>query len=416
MGRVGRRGGRGVGIGVGGALALILLAGCSHAATAGMPSGPGHVDTTGPAKTTPAAPPARLQVRPANGATDISPNTPVIVTAGGGKLSAVTVRNAAGKVVKGAWSADRRRWSSAEPLGYSKTYSVTAAAANADGKQTTVATQFTTVTPATFTLPYLFPTPRMTVGVGQPITVRFDESIADKAAAERALKVTTSPAVAGAWHWFGDTVAHWRPKRYWQPGTKVTVAANVYGVNVGNNIYGQQDVATSFRIGASKIATINDNTHQMAVRFGGKVVRTIPVSMGRGGSVTVKGRTIYFTTQSGPHIVAEKYPIKTMSSESYGLPKTDPLGYEEKIPLAVRVTPDGEFVHAASWSVADQGIRNVSHGCINISPANAQWFYKNFSYGDIVDIRNTGAQMPFAPGYNEWGVPWSEWLAGSALQ
>lgn len=31
-----------------------------------------------------------------------------------------------------------------------------------------------------------------------------------------------------------------------------------------------------------------------------------------------------------------------------------------------------EFVHAAPWSVAQQGSSNVSHGCINLSPDNAQ--------------------------------------------
>ena len=82
----------------------------------------------------------------------------------------------------------------------------------------------------------------------------------------------------------------------------------------------------------------------------------------------------------------------------------------------MRISPDGEFVHAASWSVASQGVRNVSHGCVNISPSNAQWFYDTFSYGDIVDIKNTGVNLPFAAGYNEWNVPWSQWLAGSALR
>lgn len=80
----------------------------------------------------------------------------------------------------------------------------------------------------------------------------------------------------------------------------------------------------------------------------------------------------------------------------------------------MRISPDGEFVHAASWSVADQGVRNVSHGCVNISPANARWFYDNFSFGDVVDIRNTG-RAPQAAGYNEWGIPWAQWKAGSAL-
>jgi lipoprotein-anchoring transpeptidase ErfK/SrfK len=209
---------------------------------------------------------------------------------------------------------------------------------------------------------------------------------------------------------------HWRPRTYWKPGTKVTVKAALYGVHVGDDIYGQQDVTSSFSIGPSRIFTIDDRTHSGVVRINGKAVRSIKVSMGRGGKTVVNGQSIFFTTQSGPHIVAEKYPIKQMRSESYGLPKDSPLGYDEKIPLAVRISPDGEFVHAASWSVADQGVRNVSHGCVNISPSHARWFYDTFTFGDIVDIRNTGVALPFAAGYDEWSVPWSTWLKGSALR
>jgi lipoprotein-anchoring transpeptidase ErfK/SrfK len=179
-------------------------------------------------------------------------------------------------------------------------------AANADGKTTESTSAFSTVTPRTFTLPYLFPGgpdgPK-TVGVGQPIQVRFDEDIADKAAAEKALVVTTSPPVAGAWHWFSDSEVHWRPQHYWKPGTKVTVKANVYGVGGRQRDLrpaGRELVVHDRR---AKIFTINDKTHTGVITINGKATRTVPVSMGRGGSVTVDGQTIYFTTQSGPHIV-----------------------------------------------------------------------------------------------------------------
>ena len=343
---------------------------------------------------------------------------PVTVTAAGGTISAVTVRNGDGEAVKGALNAARTTWTSAEPLGYDKSYSMSAVAANADGKTTKGTSAFTTVTPRTFTMPYLFPNadgPK-TVGIGQPITVRFDENIVDKAAAEKALTVTTTPHVDGAWHCFSDQVVHWRPKNYWVPGTKVTVKAAVYGVHVGGDIYGEQDATSSFTIGAAKVFTIDDKAHVGTIKVSGKTVLSVPVSMGRGGQYTVDGQTIYFTTQSGPHIVAEKYPVKRMTSASYGLPEDTPLGYDENISLAVRISPDGEFVHSAPWSVWAQGKQNTSHGCVNVSPANARYFYDHFSYGDIVDIRNTGATLPFAAGYNEWGVSWAKWLEGSALR
>jgi lipoprotein-anchoring transpeptidase ErfK/SrfK len=404
------------------AAALVaLVAACSGGGgSTAAATGPVSAPTSSAApRTSPPAAPARLRITPRDGTDDQSVIAPVTVRAFGGTVSTVSLRNPAGELVAGTFNSDRTGWTSTEPLGYARTYSLTAVAANADGRTTRTTTEFSTVTPRTFTLPYLFPGglggPR-TVGVGQPIQVRFDEDIADKTAAEKALVVTTSPHVAGAWHWFSDREVHWRPKRYWTPGTKVTVDADVYGVAVGDGVYGQQDVSASFTIGRSKIFTINDKTHTGVITIDGKAIRTVPVSMGRGGSYKVKnGDTIYFTTQSGPHIVKEKYPVKRMTSESYGLPKDTPLGYDEKISLAVRISVDGEFVHSAPWSVWAQGKQNVSHGCVNISPANAQYFYDTFSWGDVVDIENTGVTLPFAAEANEWGVSWAQWTAGSAL-
>ncbi|HST67212.1 MAG TPA: Ig-like domain-containing protein [Mycobacteriales bacterium] len=405
---------------------IALVAGCTNSGSSTSAQGPdgGGGAAASPSSaaptTEPAAAPARLAISPKNGATGLSVAAPVTVKVTGGTVSAVALRNGDGEAVKGAYNADRTVWTSAEALGYDKTYSVSATAANADGKTVKATSAFSTVQPRTLTLPYLYPGngggPK-TVGVGQPVQVRFDEPISDKAAAEKALTVTTSPHVDGAWHWFSDQVAHWRPKTYWAPGTKVTVKAAVYGVHVGDDVYGQEDVSSSFTIGRSKIFTINDKTHLGTVRINGKIVKDgIPVSMGRGGSYKVDNQTIFFTTQSGPHIVAEKYPVKRMTSASYGLPKDTPLGYDELIKLAIRISPDGEFLHSAPWSVWAQGKQNTSHGCVNLSPANAQWFYDNFSTGDVVDIKGTGVDLPFAPGYNEWNVSWAKWTAGSATR
>jgi lipoprotein-anchoring transpeptidase ErfK/SrfK len=406
-------------------LAFALLAACSGGGDGasdpvaqGTAGGAPASSSAAPATTPPAAP-ARLAFAPRNGAAGQLVNKPVTVTATGGTISAVTLRNGDGKTIKGALNPGRTVWTSAEPLGYDKSYSVAAVAANADGGTVKGTSAFTTVAPRTFTMPYLFPGgdgPK-TVGVGQPISVRFDEPIEDKAAAEQALIVTTTPQVAGSWHWFSDQVVHWRPQKYWTPGTKVTVKAAVYGVHVGDDVYGQQDVTSSFTIGRSKIATIDDRTHTMTIKVDGKVVRTVPVAMGKDQRIVTNGKRIDYLTQSGPHIVAEKYAMKKMSSASYGVTdKKNPNYYEEDIALAVRISPDGEFVHAAPWSVWAQGKQNVSHGCVNVATAHARWFYDNFSYGDVVDIRNTGRDLPFAAGYDEWGVSWATWVAGSALR
>ena len=425
MGRGSARGRAGVRSLAAAGVLIALVAGCTDSGSSTSAQGPGGggggASPSSAAPTTPSpAAPAKLVISPRDGTAKQSVAAPVTVTVSGGTVSAVTVRNGDGEAVKGAFNAAKTAWTSAEPLGYDKSYSVSATAANADGKTVKATSAFSTVEPRTLTLPYLFPGngggPK-TVGVGQPVQVRFDEPITDKAAAEKALTVTTSPHVDGAWHWFSDQVAHWRPHTYWKPGTKVTVKAAVYGTNVGNDVYGQEDVTSSFTIGQSKIFTINDKTHLGTVRINGKVVKDgVPVSMGRGGSYSIDGQTIFFTTQSGPHIVAEKYPVKRMTSASYGLPKDTPLGYDEKISLAIRISPDGEFLHSAPWSVWAQGKQNTSHGCVNLSPANAQWFYSNFATGDVVDIKSTGVDLPFAAGYNEWNVSWAKWTAGSATK
>lgn len=47
------------------------------------------------------------------------------------------------------------------------------------------------------------------------------------------------------------------------------------------------------------------------------------------------------------------------------------------------------YVQSAPWSVGSQGRTNVSHGCLNVSPSNAAWFYDNTKRGDILEIVNT---------------------------
>ena len=114
-------------------------------------------------------------------------------------------------------------------------------------------------------------------------------------------------------------------------------------------------------------------------------------------------------------LAQEKYEVKQMSSASYGLPTDYSLGYDSAIPLAVRLSNSGISDHSAPWSVADQGVRNVSHGCINMPPDDAQWFYDTFSYGDIVTVTGTSTQLAPDDGYGDWNIPWEQWLQGSAL-
>jgi lipoprotein-anchoring transpeptidase ErfK/SrfK len=376
---------------------------------------------TAAACTSSPAPPAveapKITVVPKDAAEAVSPVEPVEVRVANAKLDSVSVTNPDGKEVTGALSADKARWASTEPLGYGREYTVKAVARGENGKKATKTASFTTLQPDQTVFPSFFPPPSITtVGVGQPIAVIFDKPPADRAAAERALKVTATPATEGGWYWWDDRTVHWRPKEYWQPGTKVTVDARIYGVKLGEGMYGETDRTLNLTIGPAKIATIDDRTHQMTVTVDGQPAGTFPVSMGRPDSTTVNGKTISFITPSGTYVAQEKYEVKQMTSASYGLPNDDALGYDSQIPLAVRISNSGIFVHAAPWSVADQGVRNVSHGCVNLSPEAGRWFYDNFGYGDVVTVANTSAQLAPTDGFGDWNIPWEQWLEGSALR
>lgn len=253
-------------------------------------------------------------------------------------------------------------------------------------------------------------------GVGTVIVATFDRAISDKAAAERRLQVTTAPKIEGAWTWINDRKAHWRPREYFPSGTEVTVKAGLYGTPLGDGLFGEEDKQVSFRIGQSRIAIADDTTKQVSVYEDGVLIRTMPTSMGRGGTETVGGKTIAFWTQPGVYTVMEKQNPVLMDSSTYGLPVDSASGYKISVPHAVRISPDGIYLHEREATVWAQGNTNVSAGCLNLSAENAEWYYEFANPGDVVEIRNTGG-APLEQWQNgDWSVPWEKWISGSALR
>lgn len=412
---------------MGGAVLLAGLAGCSNDSNddsnggdAAPTNGATSTAPTEPPTTQPSGPPKpQLTVTPAADARDVSVIEPVTVEVSDGKLTEVKVLTPEGREVQGALAADGTQWRSGEPLGYGRTYSYEATATGVGDATAEASGSFTTLKPAQVIFPSFYPAPGLaeTMGVGQPLRVIYDKPPVDRVAAEKALIVTTTPKVEGSWYWIDDRTLDYRPQKYWKSGTRITLQAKVYGVHLGNGAYGELDRAVDYTIGDAKVAIVDDTTKMMVVYVNGTVVKQIPVSMGQDAQIPgVDGQIIDLRTQSGIHVVTEKLLEKQMTSDSYGLPSDYDLGYDQLITLAVRISNSGEFVHSAPWSVADQGARNVSHGCINISPEAAQWFYDNFDVGDVVDIRNTGRTLPPTDGFGDWNIPWSEWLAGSAVR
>jgi lipoprotein-anchoring transpeptidase ErfK/SrfK len=255
-----------------------------------------------------------------------------------------------------------------------------------------------------------------TYGVGVVVVAHFDSVIEDKAVAERRLHVTTDPPVAGSWNWIDDRTAHWRPEKYYPPGTSVDVSADLYGARLGDGLYGDEDEHVSFRIGNAHVSVADDTTKQVSVFNNGKLVRTMPTSMGMGGTETVAGNTFSFWTPSGVYSVLDKANPVIMDSATYGLPNGSSLGYRTTVPYATRISNDGIYLHQLNATVWAQGNTNVSHGCLNLSGEHAKWFYDFSVPGDIVEVRNTGGPPLQLQHNGDWSVPWEQWRQGSALR
>lgn len=346
----------------------------------------------------------KLTASVTDGAVGVTVDAPVTVNVADGVLAAVTMVNENGKLVSGELSADGVHWKTTEPLGYNRSYTLNAKALGLGGEATRQFT-FQTTSPAHLTMPYVAPLDGEVVGVGQPVAVQFDENIADRAAAEKAIKITTNPPVDGAFYWLNNREVRWRPEHFWKPGTSVDVAVNTYGVDLGDGMFGEDNVKMHFSIGDEVIATADDSTKTITVRINGEVVKTIPTSMGKNSTPTANG--IYIVGQRYKHII--------MDSSTYGVPVNSPNGYRTDVNWATQISYSGIFVHSAPWSVGAQGYTNTSHGCLNVSPSNAVWFYEHVKRGDIVEVTNTvGGILPGTDGLGDWNVPWDQWRAGNA--
>jgi len=388
---------------VGGVVVVAAVAGCTS--SSGSSSGGGDKPAAGGGggeQSSPTAPAATLAVVPEANAAAVAPADPVKVTATGGTLTSVSVAGSGG-AVKGALNPDKTVWTSTDKLGFGARYTVSAVATNADGQKTTTTSAFTTARATRTVFPAVSPLNGMTVGVGMPIRVYFENPVTDRKAALARMKVTTSVPTVGAWRWFSATEVHWRPKTYWKSGTKVALDTDLRGVSLGAGTYGSvnADRHVAFTIGASHVSIADAKTHRMKVWINGKLTKDFPASLGK----EVPGRF----THNGVHVVTDKKASMTMDSTTFGL-ALDAGGYRVPVKFATRISNGGEFVHSAPWSVAQQGKENVSHGCVNLAPANAQWFYGISQPGDVVQV--TGTPVPLTgkdTDIPDWTIPWSQW-------
>ncbi|GAB35330.1 L,D-transpeptidase [Gordonia otitidis] len=337
-------------------------------------------------------------------AVGVQPGAPITVQASEGALTNVRIDKVDGTPLRGTLSEDATRWTSAEPLGYGRNYTVQADAKGVGGTSTK-RVSFTTRAPANLTQAYLTPSNGETVGVGQPVAVKFDEPIPDRKAAQRAISITANPPVEGAFYWISDTEVRWRPKDYWKPGTAVSVAVNTYGIDLGDGLFGQENLKADFKVGRSMIVTADDRTKQVVFNRDGKDIRTMPTSMGKPGT----------ETDNGVYLVSDKHDHIIMDSSTYGVPVGSADGYRTPVDYATRMSYSGIFFHSAPWSVWAQGNTNTSHGCLNLSPDDALWVMQNTLRGDPVIVKNTaGGTLSGTDGLGDWNVPWEVWSKGNA--
>ncbi|MBW0105655.1 Ig-like domain-containing protein [Pseudonocardia sp. KRD291] len=365
-------------------------------------SGRSGLDSAAPA---PDGPDAAVSYEPAAGATALNPTAPVAVRATGGTLDQVALDGPDGEPVAGALNAERTAWTASEPLDYATTYTWSGRATGPDGRAVPLQGTVATVKPSQEVRGTLNIGDDRTVGVAAPIEIQFDTHVDDRAAVERRLKVTTSRDVEGAWGWLpdenGGSRVHWRPKEYWPANTKVTVDAPLYGIAYGGGDYGQSDLTSSFTIGRKQVVKADTRSFGMVVERDGKQVGSYPASYGLGSDPNRN-------TRSGIHVVTEKFTDKRMVSAQYG--------YDVMEKWAVRMSNNGEFIHANPASSGAQGSSNVTHGCVNLSLADAKAYYDTALYGDPVEV--TGTPVALSPKDGDvwdWTLSWEKWQQLSAL-
>jgi lipoprotein-anchoring transpeptidase ErfK/SrfK len=379
-------------------VSAIALSACSGSSAAGQ----GKAAAAGPH----AVPPV-IAISPGDGDASVKLDAPVRVSSLDGKLDTVVLHSVADPTpLSGQMAADHSSWTSSALFDPATKYLVEATARGQNGLTGISRSGFTTETTAGRLTAAPQPVDGSTVGVGMPVILRFNSPIPPERQAALLQRVTVqaTPATVGAWHWFAPTEVHWRPRDYWQPGTKVTVTANLRGLDAGNDVWGLGDFGYAFTIGEKHVSTIDTVSHQMTVTANDQVVHTYPISAGRTKNPTI----------SGVLVVRYKQYDVLMDSSSIGIPRYSADGYYEHVYWDTAVSTSGYFVHSAPWSMWAQGGSNVSHGCVNLSPARAQEFYQFSQIGDIVQVTGSSLTADASDGEGDWQIPFDQFANSGA--
>jgi lipoprotein-anchoring transpeptidase ErfK/SrfK len=226
------------------------------------------------------------------------------------------------------------------------------------------------------------------VGVAHPVVVTFRSPVTDRHAAERAIDITTTPAMTGTYEWLDDTVVQWTPDQYWPAHSPVALRVGAQ--------------TAQFATGPAVIGVANISEHTFTVTIDGAPAG--PSSMlpaphhrphfGEAGVFPASMGRPEYPTPVGTYTVLAKERSVVMDSSSVGIPVDAPDGYQLTVDFAVRITSRGLFVHAAPWAVNSLGNDNVSHGCISLSPEDAEWYFNTVNVGDPVIVQENSIEVP----------------------
>lgn len=388
---------------------VVAATGRSTASTSALATSPSPTARTPSPTPTPSGPPPRLTVDgrtpDATGAVVVDWATPLRLTASHGTVTSVSATGPrgvlAGTLVDGVWTA-------AHTVVPAASYTLTAHVRTATAEDTVLDAHARTSPADALLKATLREGDGNVVGVGEPASVFFDRSltVAQRRQVQHRLSVRAVPAVHGAWHWVDSTEIHYRPAAYWKTGTKVHVDVDLTALHLdGTRTWGSGHHTSDFSIGDALVSTVDVARHTMTVRRNGQVLRVLPVSTGRDK----------YPTKGGVHLVLEKTADMVFDSATVGIPRDSPDGYLEHLPWSVRISYGGAFVHANPATVLDQGVVNVSHGCVNLSVADAHWYYDLARRGDVVDVVNAliGPDRN-DPGMRDWNTSFAAWRAPEA--
>lgn len=379
------------------AIPCLLATACDRSTPTGLPRGHPVRPTSGTAPWHSEAPPesaAQLQISPTDGSTNADPTDGISVKVTQGTITHLTVRTT-GDPVQGRFNAGHTAWHSRWTLDTAAQYRVGVAAVDSDGRTAIAKSTFQTITPSQSFATQIFEGYKKVYGVGMPVILEFSRPITNHEAVERSLQLWASKPVVGAWYWDGDQTLYFRPRDYWPPHTTVRFAGHLDGVEGAAGVYGVHTLTQTFEIGRSLIAVASTRSHHVRIYLDRKLLDDWPISTGKPGDDTPNG-TYLTITKSNPEEM--KGP-----------------GYDIQVPWSVRFTYSGDFMHDAFWSVGQQGFENVSHGCVNLSPAHAKRYYKLADPGDPVTIGGSSRGGVWDNGWTVWFLSWKQVVRGSAL-